>query len=264
MVFTNLGANEKDAFFSLLDEYFASRPEIFGNSEAESSSSGAASAAAAARNALAANPEATSKFISGGLRSVGQGLPKSSPYSAAASNPDIANAVGRLGAAAASSPPPILPRRGTSETQSPSTPSSNNTTANLKSVRTFGSNVDTTSAKGMFSSIRNSGKGAKGPPLVPSALAPAPNKWGPPPPRGVATPPSQEEPEPEPEEEEEEEAAQGEWAEALYDYDSTDPGDLRIRANQNVWVTERTSDDWWTGEFEGKTGLFPASYVKIL
>ncbi|KAJ7265867.1 hypothetical protein B0H12DRAFT_1200952 [Mycena haematopus] len=260
MVFTNLGTNEKDAFFSLLDEYFASRPEIFGNSEAESSSSGAVSAAAAARNALAANPEATSKFISGGLRSVGQGLPKSSPYSAAASNPDIANAVGRMGAAAASHPPPTIPRRGTSESQPPSTPSANNTAAGLKSVRKFGSDVDTTSAKNMFSSIRNSGKKGNSPPMTPPALAPPKNKWGPPPSRGAVTPPPQE-----PEEEEgEEEAAQGEWAEAMYDYDSTDPGDLGIRANQNVWVTERTSDDWWTGEFEGKTGLFPASYVKIL
>ncbi|KAF7330810.1 Leucyl aminopeptidase [Mycena venus] len=259
MVFTNLGANEKDAFFSLLDEYFASRPEIFGNSEAESSS-GAASAAAAARGALAANPEATSRFISGGLRQVGQGLPKSSPYSAAASNPDIANAIGRMGAAAASNPaPPTLPRRGTAESPPPSAPSPNNTAAGLKTGRKIG-DVDTMSAKGAFSSIVSSKK-PNAMPVIPAAFAPPKNKWGPPPTRGAATPPSQEEPE---EEEAEEEVAQGEWAEALYDYDSKDPGDLQIRANQNVWVTERTSDDWWTGEFEGKTGLFPASYVKIL
>jgi len=245
MVFTNLGANEKDAFFSLLDEYFASRPEIFGNSEAESSSgAAAASAAAAARGALAAHPEATSRFISGGLRQVGQGLPKSSPYSAAASNPDIANAIGRMGAAAASNPSPALPRRETAESPPPET-LSNNTTAGLKPVQ-----------RKFFS-----GKSKPSIPAAPPAFAPPKNKWGPPPTRGAATPPSQEEPE---EEEAEEEEAQGEWAEALYDYDSKDPGDLRIRANENVWVTERTSDDWWTGEFEGKTGLFPASYVKIL
>ncbi|KAF8211588.1 hypothetical protein K438DRAFT_1903515 [Mycena galopus ATCC 62051] len=250
MVFTNLGANEKDAFFSLLDEYFASRPEIFGNAEAESSSSGAAASAAAtaARNALAANPEATSKFISGGLRSVGQGLPKSSPYSAAASNPDIANAVGRLGAAAASNPPPTFPRRGTADSPPPSTSSTSNTTAGLQPVK-----------RSILPSIRKTPNAP--PPRAPAAFAPTKNKWGPPPARGAVTSPSQEEPE---EEEAEEEAAQGEWAEALYDYDSTDPGDLRIRANQNVWITERTSDDWWTGEFEGETGLFPASYVKIL
>ncbi|KAJ7929146.1 SH3-domain-containing protein [Mycena leptocephala] len=243
MVFSNLGTNEKNAFFSLLDEYFASRPEIFGNSETESSSGAATSAAAsAAHRALAANPEATSKFISGGLRQVGAGLPKSSPYSAAASNPNLANAVGRMGATAISNAPPALPRRGASET-SDSEPAPSNTAAGLKSVRRIGSDVDASSATNISTSI----------------CSPK-NKWGPPPARGSVTPPSQEEEE----EEEEEEAAEGEWAEALYDYDSKDPGDLRIRANQNVWVTERTSDDWWTGEFQGKTGLFPASYVKIL
>ncbi|KAJ6543874.1 hypothetical protein B0H19DRAFT_1168749 [Mycena capillaripes] len=260
MVFTNLGANEKDAFFSLLDEYFASRPEIFGGSEAESNS-GASAAASAAHRALAANPEATSKFLAGGLRSVGQNTPKSSPFSAAASNPDISNAVGRMGAAAISNaPPPTLPRRGTAE--SPPPPSTANSAASLKSVRKFGSDVDTTSAKNMFTSIRTAGKTKHNTPIVPPAFAPPENKWGSPPPRGgaAASPPSYEEPE----DAEEEEEAEGEWAEALYDYDSTDPGDLQIKANQNVWVTERTSDDWWTGEFQGKTGLFPASYVKIL
>ncbi|KAJ7163784.1 SH3-domain-containing protein [Mycena crocata] len=258
MVFTNLGANEKDAFFSLLDEYFASRPEIFGNSEGESTNSAATSAAAsAAHRALAANPEATSRFISTGLRQAGQNLPKLSPYSAAASNPDISNAIGRMGAASLSNTaPPTLPRRGTDESSPPATSS----TANLKSVRKFGSDIDTTSSKNMFSSIRNSGKPVTHtPPIAPPAFAPRKNAYGPPPGRTgtpVATPPAQEE--------DEEEEAQGEWAEALYDYDSTDPGDLQIKANQNVWVTERTSDDWWTGEFQGKTGLFPASYVKIL
>ncbi|KAJ7047799.1 SH3-domain-containing protein [Mycena alexandri] len=257
MVFTNLGVNEKDALFSLLDEYFASRPEIFGNSEGESSSSAAASAA---HRAIAANPEAASRFISGGLRQVGQNLPKSSPYAAAASNPDISNAVGRMGAASLSSTAPSLPRRGTGDS---TTPPSSNSAANLKSVRTFGSDVDTTSAKNMFSSLRGSGKTTQNTPIVAPALAPVKNKYGPPPGRAAAAapPPAPEEPE---EEEEEEETAEGEWAEALYDYDSKDPGDLQIRANQNVWVTERTSDDWWTGEFEGKSGLFPASYVKIL
>ncbi|KAJ7477174.1 hypothetical protein B0H11DRAFT_2030047 [Mycena galericulata] len=242
MVFNNLGANEKDAFFSLLDEYFASRPEIFGNSDQQPS---------AAHRALASNAEGASKLISAGLRQTG------SPYSAAASNPDISNAVGRIGSAALA---PSVPRRGTAEPPPPPTTSS---VANLKSVRKFGSDVDTTSAKNMFSSIRHAGKSApSAPPIAPPAFAARKTPYGPPPVRSgaPATPPSQEEPE----EEAEEEQAQGEWAEALYDYDSTDPGDLQIRANQNVWVTERTSDDWWTGEFEGKTGLFPASYVKIL
>ncbi|KAJ7179575.1 hypothetical protein C8R46DRAFT_1074136 [Mycena filopes] len=253
MVFTNLGGNEKDAFFSLLDEYFASRPEIFGNSEGESSSSAAASAA---HRAIAANPEGRIQIH---FWRLAPSRPK--PPLNQASNPDISNAVGRMGAASLSSTAPSLPRRGTGDS---TPPPSANSAANLKSVRKFGSNVDTTSATGMFSSIRNSGKTTHTVPIVAPALAPRKNTYGPPPGRaGAAVPPPAHE-EPEEEEEQEEESAEGEWAEALYDYDSKDPGDLQIRANQNVWVTERTSDDWWTGEFEGKTGLFPASYVKIL
>ncbi|KAJ6627384.1 hypothetical protein B0H10DRAFT_2161087 [Mycena sp. CBHHK59/15] len=259
MVFTNLGPNEKDAFFSLLDEYFASRPEIFAHSDAESSSAAGSAAASAAHRALAANPEATSKLISAGLRHAGQGVPKSSPYSAAASNSTINDAVGRLGAASLAHSAPTPPRR-TPSAESPPPPTTSST-ASLKSVRKFGSDVDTTSAKNMFSSVRNTGKTTHSVPTAPPAFAPRKNAYGPPPSRtGAAASPSHEAEEPEVEEEE----AQGEWAEALYDYDSTDPGDLQIRANQNVLVTERTSDDWWTGEFKGKTGLFPASYVKIL
>lgn len=61
-------------------------------------------------------------------------------------------------------------------------------------------------------------------------------------------------------------------------------GDLVLRANARVLITERTSDDWyvgvlissfrtlnsccsafrWTGELDGKSGLFPASYVTVL
>lgn len=134
---------------SLVRRYFASRPEIFGNSDEPTTSA----ATSAAHRALASNPDATSSLISAGLRQAGQGLPKSSPYASAvssvlsihgaihadvgrasqASNPDISNAVGRMGAASISSTAPSLPtRRGTAESPPPPTTSS---TANLKSVR---------------------------------------------------------------------------------------------------------------------------------
>jgi len=57
---------------------------------------------------------------------------------------------------------------------------------------------------------------------------------------------------------------QGEWVEALYDYDSGEPGDLMVKEGQRILLVERTSDDWWTGEINGSKGLFPASYVKLL
>jgi hypothetical protein len=59
--------------------------------------------------------------------------------------------------------------------------------------------------------------------------------------------------------------------------------DLELQAKQRVLVVEKTSDDWcvllpfffgvslsypflgrWTGEINGRSGLFPASYVKLL
>jgi len=56
---------------------------------------------------------------------------------------------------------------------------------------------------------------------------------------------------------------QGDFADVLYDYDSGEPEDLKITEGDVVLITDRTSDDWWTGEVNGKKGLFPASYVKL-
>lgn len=62
---------------------------------------------------------------------------------------------------------------------------------------------------------------------------------------------------------------------------SRQPGDLEIRESQRILIVERPSDDWrvylyitvfsfthlsprWKAELDGKQGLVPASYVKIL
>lgn len=66
------------------------------------------------------------------------------------------------------------------------------------------------------------------------------NAFAPPPQRAAAPPPVAE-----PEEEPEEEAPDGEWAVALYDYESTEASDLPIQEGQEVWVVERTSGDWY-------------------
>ncbi|KAF8883449.1 hypothetical protein BD779DRAFT_1540001 [Infundibulicybe gibba] len=219
MVFANLQSHEKDAFFSLLDEYFASRPDIF-SSATPGNADGATRAAAtsAVHRAFANNPEATGRLISAGLT---HGAPKSGPYSATASNPEVNNAVGRVAAASLAfsanksspsrSPPPVAEKPGA---------------AGLKPIRKMG-DVDTTSVKNMFGSLRNS-KTPHTPPIVPAALAPPKNTFGPPPMRRVASgsgtpeppaPPPRRQPSPEPEPEEEE--AQGEWAEVLYDYESS-------------------------------------------
>jgi len=251
MVFSNLPAHEKDAFFSILDEYFESRPHLLAGSLDTATATGGA-AASAVHRALASNPEATSKLISAGLK---QGVPKSSPYAAAAHNEDINSSVGRVAAASvAFSAPPARSRPAPTTDPVPD--------RNLVGNRKFG-DVDTSSAKGFYSSLRNSTANknkAAPPPVVPSASAGAGRKgaYAPPPSRRlVAEPPSEEE-------EAEEAGAGGEWAEALYEYSSSDPGDLQLQARQRVLVVERTSDDWWSGELDGRRGLFPASYVKLL
>ncbi|KAF5372049.1 hypothetical protein D9615_008086 [Tricholomella constricta] len=284
MVFANLQSNEKDAFFSLLDEYFASRPDVFGDPAGAGNSDGTglglgtgpggAAAASAVHRAFASNPEATSRLVSAGLK---HGVPKSSPYSAAASDPEISNAAGRVAAASlafsarnsssSASPPQRTP---------PAVAEKPSGAAGLVSTRKFG-DVDTTSKRGMLGSLYTPNKNNNPPPQAPpapSAFAARKNAFGPPPTRSLSSasseaasasapvPPQRRQPPPEPEPEEEE--VQGEWADVLYDYDSGEPGDLVIKADERVLVTERTSDDWWTGEYNGHKGLFPASYVKIL
>ncbi|TDL29125.1 SH3-domain-containing protein [Rickenella mellea] len=282
MVFTRLSDADKDAFFGLLDEYFASRPDIL----AQTSTSDRASAGTAVQKALAANPDATANLVSAGLK---HGVPKTSPYAAAASNPDITNAVGRVAAAslvfgtnaaqrANASPQPMLPRRGTSgspagETErppQPPPPAPRNTSGahGLMTTKKFG-DLDTSSTRNMFASLRSSNKNAPPAAPIPSALPKAGNSFAPPPRRAVSTaapaaPPTPPRAPSDELEYEDEEVESGEWAEALYDYSSSDAADLQLRANQRVKVVERTSDDWWTGEADGKKGQFPASYVKLL
>jgi hypothetical protein len=287
MVFSQLPPHEKEAFFSLLDEYFQSRPDLLPTANASSSlpdvTSSAANAggaaASAVQRALASNPEATSKLVSAGLK---HGVPKNSPYAAAAHNPEINNAAGRFAAASLAfsnqgkTPPPVAPRRVSNiehEPSSISNPTPN--PRNLMASRKFG-DVDVSSTKNFFGSLRNSTANKTAPPPavaapVPSAFAAKKNEFAPPPVRRVPsssgsaresspqpTPPRRQFKEPE------EDEGQGEWAEALYDYSSEDPGDISLKANQRVLVTERSSDDWWTGKVGGQKGLFPATYVKML
>jgi len=60
------------------------------------------------------------------------------------------------------------------------------------------------------------------------------------------------------------EGVHGCWVQALDDYTSKYAGDLTMKAGQIFRSIERSSDDWWTGELNGRRGLFPSSYVKVL
>jgi len=55
---------------------------------------------------------------------------------------------------------------------------------------------------------------------------------------------------------------------ALYDYASTRADELTIHERDVILVYEKGEDQWWRGsvlnDTNGKTGLFPANYVKLL
>jgi len=150
------------------------------------------------------------------------------------------------------------------------------TVGSLSSTRRFGSDVDVTSARGLFTSIRNSSKNSNQPLANPSSYLPPPpsgphkKQFAPPPVRRVTsdssnsttstpTPPG---PPPPPARKKDEPV--GEWAEILYDFTGDQPGDLDVKESQRVLIVERSSEDWWTAELNGKRGTVPASYVKVL
>ncbi|KAH3757733.1 SH3 domain-containing YSC84-like protein 1 [Pelomyxa schiedti] len=51
--------------------------------------------------------------------------------------------------------------------------------------------------------------------------------------------------------------------EALFDYNSAEPGDLVFRKGAIISVLD-SSKDWWQGELNGKQGSFPGNYVTLL
>lgn len=55
----------------------------------------------------------------------------------------------------------------------------------------------------------------------------------------------------------------GSRAQALYDHEAKEPGELNFKKGQFITVTEKDKSGWWTGSTDdGQTGVFPANYVK--
>lgn len=59
-------------------------------------------------------------------------------------------------------------------------------------------------------------------------------------------------------------AQKGVFALVMYDFPGTDDDELPLREGQKVRVTRQHESGWWTGEINGKVGIFPATYVKLL
>jgi len=281
MVFSGLDPGEKDAFFALLDEYFSSRPDLLHGSNPASTSEKAA--ASAVHSAFAEAPALWKKANTPG------------PGNSSPSNADIRSSAGGIAARAAAfmSSPSSQPIQGTkptapprpqigrmsSNSSDPDSPSSNSqrvksgmsSASKMLSQRNYG-DVDMSSGKNMFSSLRNSTANKTAPqsePVVPPTFTKK-NTFGPPPVRRVpssasaSTEATSPPPPPPPRAKPEPEEPEGEWAEVLYDYSSEDPGDLPLEENDRVLIVDKPSDDWWTGEKDGRRGLVPAAYIKLL
>lgn len=52
---------------------------------------------------------------------------------------------------------------------------------------------------------------------------------------------------------------------AIFDFEGQTETDLRFREGDRIRVVKKTNsvDDWWTGELAGRTGEFPANYVRF-
>ncbi|KAI1895691.1 hypothetical protein AGOR_G00108850 [Albula goreensis] len=50
---------------------------------------------------------------------------------------------------------------------------------------------------------------------------------------------------------------------ALYDYQAANQDEISFSSGQLINVLDKSDPDWWKGEFNGVTGLFPSNYVEI-
>jgi amphiphysin len=56
------------------------------------------------------------------------------------------------------------------------------------------------------------------------------------------------------------------YATVLYDFDAQQEGDLALRVGEQVEVLAKTpdADGWWRGRINGREGIFPGNYVRLL
>ncbi|XP_005996156.1 E3 ubiquitin-protein ligase SH3RF2 [Latimeria chalumnae] len=53
-------------------------------------------------------------------------------------------------------------------------------------------------------------------------------------------------------------------AKALYDYGGQMPGDLRFKTGDIIILHRQVDDNWYHGEINGVSGIFPASFVQVI
>ncbi|KAL7423645.1 hypothetical protein Q5752_001226 [Cryptotrichosporon argae] len=288
-MFANLTYEDKVAFFSLLDEYFQSRPHLAAASSttvtaaslpspaltsarsrtlpprsaaSPSPVSPPASPAPASASASAeaqGKPDLASRIVAGSIKHSARGIGSlaSNTYvneqlgkvGAAGLARGVRDGLGGLGGAAPATTATAAAEEG--KKAPPPPPTKKSGVAGLTSTKTFG-HVDTSSKMSAFTSMFRDPQKAQQPatsayqaPALPSTRA--------------SQPPPRRQPEPE---QAEAVSAEGQ-AQALYDYEGGDAGDLPLQTGQIVNVLEKSSADWWTCEDgNGARGLVPANYLK--
>lgn len=56
----------------------------------------------------------------------------------------------------------------------------------------------------------------------------------------------------------------GPCAQALYDFEAENPGELAFKEGDIVVLMQKIDDNWLQGSLSGKIGMFPTSYVQVL
>ncbi|KAF2278219.1 uncharacterized protein EI97DRAFT_414550 [Westerdykella ornata] len=57
--------------------------------------------------------------------------------------------------------------------------------------------------------------------------------------------------------------SEGPTATALYDYDAAEDNELSFPEGAKITHVEFPDEDWWLGQYNGQSGLFPANYVQL-
>ena len=56
----------------------------------------------------------------------------------------------------------------------------------------------------------------------------------------------------------------GPRAVAVYSYDATSPDDLSFQEGGTIKLLDKISEEWYKGEFDGQTGIFPVNFVMVI
>ncbi|EFP80442.1 uncharacterized protein PGTG_06398 [Puccinia graminis f. sp. tritici CRL 75-36-700-3] len=230
---SSLSSVDKQAFYSILDEYFESRPHLF----QQQSSGTNGDNFSAISNLAGANP----KMTASALKSAGvpPSLAKPSNVSAASSASKHLNGIGsKVGQLSGKFSNHFANSEQTQQQPQPPNASS-------KPANSF------TNLNKLAATPPISNQNSFAPPptrrVAPSTRASSYSQAPPPPAPPARSKPHQDE----------------ELVEAMYDYEGTSQEDLSFKEHQIIKVTEHISDDWWNGQINnGPIGMFPSSYVK--